>query len=161
MPRIYRVMKQLDGKPETGNSSCMLGARERDLGRGEAPTDDFVEPAKAGLSVGGCVRTTYLNILPRRLQALYPQWARGAKGRDSDQVWAMGQGPYEAAPVTVDLDLRIPPPTKDNPGHGLVAPARKMLLEEYQAALAATQDQWKVDEEHGNDCPVCRQFGIS
>lgn len=159
MPRIYRVMKQLDGKPETGNGSCMLGARESDLGRAEAATDDFVEPAKAGLSVGGCVGTTYLNILPRRLQALYPQWARGAKGRNSDQVWTMGQGKYEAAPISADLDLRFQ--TEDRPGHGLVAPTRKMLLEKYQAALAATQDQWKVDEEHSDDCPVCRQFGIS
>jgi hypothetical protein len=159
MPRIFRVMKPLDGKPEVGNSSCMLGARERDLGRAEAATDDFVDPAKAGLSVGGCVRTTYLNILPRRLQTLYPQWARGAKGRNSDQVWAMGQGKYETAPISADLDLRFQ--TEDRPGHGLVAPNRKMLLEEYQAALAATQDQWKVDEEHSDDCPVCRQFGIS
>ncbi len=72
MPRIYRVMKPLDGKPETGSGSCMLGVRESDLGREKEATDDFVDPAKAGLSVGGCVRTTYLNILPRRLQALYP-----------------------------------------------------------------------------------------
>lgn len=158
MPRIYRVMKQLNGKPEGGDGSCMLGARESDLGREESEAGNFVEPAKAGLSVGGCVRTTYLNILPRRLQILYPQWARGAKGRNSDQVWAMSQGAYEATPVSEDLELRFK--TEDRPGHGLVAPNRQMLLEDYQAALAATQDQWKVDEEHSDDCPVCKQFGI-
>ena len=159
MPRIYRVMKLLDDKPEIGTSSCMLGVRENDLGREEAAADNFVDPAKAGLSVGGCVRTTYLNILPRRLQALYPQWARGAKEKDAHKVWAMGQGKYEATSISANLKLRFQ--TEDRPGHGLVAPSRKMLLEEYQAALAATQEQWKVDEEHSNDCPVCRQFGIS
>lgn len=139
----------------------MLGARERDLGREEVPPSNFLEPEKAGLSVGGCVRTNYFNILPQRLAKIYPQWARGAKGKDAHKVWAMGEGTYESAPVNVDLKLRIPPISKDNPGHGLVAPNRRMLLEEYQAALAATQDQWKVDEEHSDGCPVCKQFGIS
>lgn len=157
MPCVCRVMRPLDNKPEIGTASCMLGARESDLGR-EAATD-AVEPEKAGLSVGGCVRTSYLNILPRRLQSLYPQWARGAKGKDSHQVWAMGQGAYEPAPISEDLELRFK--TNDRPGHGLVAPSRKMPLEEYQAALAATQNQWKVDEDHRDDCPVCRQLGIS
>ena len=43
----------------------------------------------------------------------------------------------------------------------VLAPNRKMSLHEYQSALAATQDQWKIDEEHTNDCPVCKKFGIS
>jgi len=159
MPRIYRVMKELDDKPAVGNGSCMLGARPGDLGREAELTDGLVEPSEAGLSVGGCVRTTYLNILPRRLQSLYPEWARGAKGKDTHKVWAMGHGTYEAAPIGPDLELRFK--TDDRPGHGLVAPNREMLLDDYQAALAATQGQWKIDEEHTNECPVCKRFGIS
>ncbi len=141
MPRIYRVMRPLNNKPEIGNASCMLGARESDLGQDETEPDADVEPEKAGLSVGGCMRTSYLNILPRRLHNLYPQWARGAKGKDSHQVWAMGQGAYEPASISEDLELRFK--TEDRPGHGLVAPSRKMPLKEYQAALAATQDHGK------------------
>ena len=74
---------------------------------------------KAGLSVGGCVRTTYVNYLPRRLQLLYPEWARGAKGNNLHKVWAMGQGAYEANPISPDLDLRFN--TDDRPGHGFSA----------------------------------------
>ena len=164
MPRIYRVMREADEKPLVGVESCMLGARLTDLSREDNTEEDnteneLVEPEKAGLSVGGCVRTTYISILPRRLQTLYPEWARGAKGRNSDKVWAMGQGSYLAAPVSADLDLRFR--TDDRPGHGLVAPSRKMALEEYQAALAATRDEWEVEEEHNSDCAVCRQFGVS
>jgi len=57
-------MKELDDKPAVGNGSCMLGARPGDLGREAELTDGLVEPSEAGLSVGGCVRTTYLTSYP-------------------------------------------------------------------------------------------------
>jgi len=152
-------MKEFEGKPAVGESSCMLGARPTDLGRENDAADDPVEPLKAGLSVGGCIRTTYLNYLPQRLQLVYPEWARGAKGNNSHKVWAMGEGAYEAGPVSPDLDLRFK--TNDRLGHGLIAPNREVPLQEYQTALAATLDHWQEDEKHIHDCPVCKKFGIS
>lgn len=159
MPRIYRVMASEQEKPKVGSGSSMLGARNRDFGKDNSNEKDFsIEPNDGGISVGGCLRTLYVPMLPRRLQYVDPERFRGAKGKDDHQVWAMGDGDYESGSISPDLKLRFVP--NDRPGHSLVAPAHKMNLEDYQSALAATQQEWQIDEKHDNDCKVCRQFGI-
>jgi hypothetical protein len=56
----------------------------------------------------------------------------------------MGDGPFTAGRLTDLLAFR---PDTANPGrHGLVEPIRAMRLDEYQEALAATADQWVIDE---------------
>jgi hypothetical protein len=54
----------------------------------------------------------------------------------------MGEGPFVAGQVAEGLDLR-----PDRPSHGAVEPSEVMTLERYQAALAATRDQWSIDED--------------
>ncbi|MBV9850228.1 MAG: hypothetical protein JO250_11185 [Armatimonadetes bacterium] len=159
-PRIFRVMKVADEKPEVGNGSGMLGVRARDVGLDEdVPNDSPVGPGTGGMSVGGCLRTIYINLLPRRLAQQDPELFRGAKGANSQKVWSMGSGPYQPAAFSADLNLRIEEQSEP-PGHGLVEPGRAMPLEEFQERLAATQDEWQVNEEHTDDCPVCQQFGL-
>ncbi len=35
-----------------------------------------------------------------------------------------------------------------------------MPLGEYRLALAATRDEWQIDENHPDDCPVCKRYGL-
>jgi len=53
----------------------------------------------------------------------------------------MGNGPFIAEPVAPGLRHR-----PDSATHGLVEPDRSMPLTEYEQALAATRDQWVIDE---------------
>lgn len=150
MPKVYRVMKMADDKPEVGSRSCMLGVRETDIERDEGEAADGpVGPGKGGLSVNGCWRTINFNFLPARL-------LRGAKGKNSHHVWSLGEGPFVDSPFTPDLNLHL----EGAPGHGVLEAARLMTLEDYQNSLAATRDDWQIDEQHANDCPICRQLGL-
>lgn len=150
---MYRVMKVADDKPEVGTGSCMLGARISDIERAEGdPEDGPVGPLMGGLSVYGCLRCISFQFLPKRL-------LRGAKGSNNQKVWTMGQGNYENSPVTADLNLRIEA-EPGSTGHGILEANREMPLDTYQNALAATQDQWHIDEFHPDDCPICKQFGL-
>jgi hypothetical protein len=53
----------------------------------------------------------------------------------------MGEGRFEEALLSPSLRLRL-----DGARHGLVEPAQRMLVHDFQQALAATQDQWTTDE---------------
>ena len=53
----------------------------------------------------------------------------------------MGEGAFDDGPLALGLVLR-----RDSAAHGLVEPAEVVPLETYEADLAATQDQWIIDE---------------
>jgi len=53
----------------------------------------------------------------------------------------MGEGPFVAGSVDQTLYLR-----PDRATHGNIEPSSKMLLDEFEAPLAATRDQWAIDE---------------
>jgi hypothetical protein len=59
--------------------------------------------------------------------------------------WWMGGGPF--VPSLLGDALAFWPDPVKPARHGLIEPARQMPVTDYQAALAATQDQWTVDEE--------------
>jgi hypothetical protein len=158
--RILRVMKEVEGKPVTGNGAAVLGIRFKDIGLEENALDTVqVGPGKGGMSVAGCLRTFYAPLLPKRFEAVDAERFRGARGNNSQKVWSMGDDPYLASPVTSDLNLCIED-TGEPPGHGSVEPNRVMPLAAYRAALASTQDQWQEDETHPSNCPVCKHYGI-
>lgn len=159
-PRILRVMKEEEGTPLTGNGPAMLGVRSKDLGLGEAAPDAVqITPGMGGMSVAGCVRTLFVNLLPKRFESIDPQRFRGARASNSQKVWGRGDGPYKSSQVTGDLGLLIDD-RSEPPGHGSIEPNRPMPLGEYQTALAATQSGWQVDEGHPDECPVCKHYGL-
>jgi hypothetical protein len=51
----------------------------------------------------------------------------------------LGEGSFVRSNVTPDLVL-----APDGPKHGVVEPARAMLIQEYQDALAATRSGWQM-----------------
>jgi hypothetical protein len=136
MPRIYRVMlKAADDGPTVGQSAAQLGVR--------VPTDiapdeqDRVSPGTGGMSVSPGLRALPAFLIPKRLRALVPK----ARGRDDGYVWRMGTGPFTRGSVGEGLQLE-----PDSPTHGTVQPAEVMPLSAYEDALAATRDEWVIDE---------------
>jgi hypothetical protein len=65
-----------------------------------------------------------------------------ATGCDRLQIYQHGDGPFDSGELAVRLALRV-----DKAEHGLVEPDKAMPMDEYQAALAATRDDWTVIPE--------------
>ena len=127
-------------KPKVGPSKKTLGVQV-----GMNPNDDVspdadgnVAPGRGGMSVAPTWRALPPHRIPSRLRAKCPK----ALGNDSYVCWRMGSGPFESARFISCLQLRI-----DSVVHGTVEPDRMMPLERFQAALAATREEWIVDEE--------------
>lgn len=140
MPRIYRSMKADGGKPLVANSAIGLGVR---IGNG--PHDDIrvtksgeVTPGSGGMSVASNWRALPVHRIPRRLRAKQPS----ARGNDLLVCWRMGSGVFAAGTVAIGLILRV-----DKETHGLVEPDNRTLLDTYLQNLAATRDEWVIDEE--------------
>jgi hypothetical protein len=137
MPLIYRAMFSDGGKPRISPSKG-LGVRvPPDPNADIVVQSGTVQPATGGMSVAPEWRALPFFLVPKRLISLYP----GARGSDSLCCWRMGTGPFQDDPLAERLRLRV-----DGSDHGLVEPDQPMPLVEYQNALKATQDQWRVDE---------------
>jgi len=163
MPKIYRVMLEADGKPAVGADRNMLGARPGSPPDGDLPIDESggVAPETGGMSVNICPFQLPYFLVPRHLAALGGPF-KGAKGKPGTRIWSMGEGPFVPAKLTENLTL-VPDRTAlgETPDHACVAPTFPMPLDTYQAALAATQPQWHLDERKNEDCPLCRKPGLS
>lgn len=132
-------MKSDGVRPVLGESASTLGARvPTDI---PMDADGTVRPATGGMSVSPSLSFLPVRMVPMRLRHLVP----GAVGSNSLSVWSMGDGPFVAGGVAPYLQLR--PDPENQKGHGFVEPETTMHLEQYQAALADTQDRWTVDEQ--------------
>jgi hypothetical protein len=138
MPLVFRLMKSDGDRPSIGTASMMLGVRPDDRDIPVLP-DGTVAPGTGGLSVYAALRDLPARMIPRRLRGLIPK----ATGSDKLCVWAMGEGPFAPGGIAPKLTLRVDP---NDPRHGFIEPEVIMTLAEYQEVLAATQDQWVVDE---------------
>ena len=139
MPLIYRSMSADGDKPLIGASADALGVRVPPAHRSDIVPDasGFVSFGTGGMSVAPAWRDLPLHRIPSRLRDL----VQGARGKNSLCCWKMGEGEFAAGSVAARLLLRL-----ENARHGLVEPAQKMSLDDYQADLAATRDQWVRDE---------------
>ncbi len=103
--------------------------------------DGRVEPRTGGMSVAPAWRLLPVHRIPRRLRSRFPR----AAGKNHFSLWRMGEGPFTEGPFADRLLFRPDPEKPDQ--HGFVEPEARMSAGEYQAALAATRDQWVLDEE--------------
>ncbi len=144
MPLVYRAMTRDGDKPKVGASARCLGVRVADEKqpnkKADVTVDDngMVRPNTGGMSVAPSWRELPLSRIPSRLRDKKPH----ARGSNRDACWRMGEGTFEAGPVGEKLILR-----PDSYKHGLIEPSEAMLLDDFQVALAATQDHWSIDEE--------------
>ena len=135
MPLIYRTMTREGDKPKVGPSARTLGVRP---GVDIVPDEgDMVLPQTGGMSVAPSWRKLPPHRIPLRLQPL----VRDACGKDEDACWRMGSGEFIDSKLTESLSLR-----RDKTFHGLVEPSRRIGLNEFQTALAASRDLWEIDE---------------
>jgi hypothetical protein len=140
MPLIYRSMtREDDDRPRIEGSSRGLGVRVPPDPNADIAldADGNVHPATGGMSVAPNWRQLPRFRIPRRLRSIVP----AATGSDRDCCWRMGAGPFEDGALCNELFLRT-----DSNAHGTVDPAIAMPLARYQSALAATRDQWVIDE---------------
>ena len=135
MALIYRVMAQDGNYPMVGDASNRLGVRPGT----DLPVDEHgnVRPGTGGMSVAPDWRSLPYYLIPKRLKPLLAD----ARGTNSRRCWKMGEGPFEPGDVSQELTLR-----PDSPEHGVVEPGELTSLAEFQAALAATRENW-VDGE--------------
>jgi hypothetical protein len=130
-------------RPQVGPAALALGVRlppdeHADIAVG---ADGTVEPRTGGMSVAPAWRLLPVHRIPRRLRAKFPR----AAGKNAISLWRMGAGPFTEGPFADRLLFR-PDPEKPSK-HGFIEPAAQMPVDDYQGALAATQDQWAIDEE--------------
>jgi RHS repeat-associated protein len=119
---VFRGMTNDNGSPQIAQSARGLGAR---VGPGldiEADAHGMVHPGTGGISVAPSVGDLPAHRRP-------PEFG----GTGKDPVWKMN---------TDDLgsDLKH---VADKPGHGTIQPSRSMHVDDYQKALAETQQKWK------------------
>jgi hypothetical protein len=140
VPKVYRVMEADKDRPVIGRGPISLGVRVDGKNPDVSPEDGFVFPGGGGMSVAPTLRELPEHRIPKRLRHLVPE----ARGKDVPFVWRMGDGPFDLAPVAPRLQLR---PDRGNIHHGVIEPDERMRLEEYEQALAATQNEWTVEEQ--------------
>lgn len=128
-------MTRVGDKPLVAPTARGLGVRPGV----DITVDDLgnVAPGSGGMSVAPDWKLLPPWRIPHRLAHIMPQ----ARGRNEDACWRLGEGSFIAD--SIGGHLRFVP---DRPSHGVVEPAFQMPLDDYQAALADTQDDWVVDE---------------
>jgi hypothetical protein len=149
LPYVFKVEKAWGGpRPARGRSSAAGRVLRPCLGSGcrrtrrptspSAPKEGSSRARVGGRSPrpGGCCR-----CIPRRLRATFPR----AAGKKNAVLWRRGEGCFVEGPLADRLLFR--PDSEQPDSHGFVEPVAPMPVGEYQAALAATRDQWVIDEE--------------
>src|SRR6266852_393374 len=100
MPRVFRVMLEVEGRPAIGDRATMLGVRvPEDI---EPDDDGNVCPDLGGMSVSPNLKSLPSFRIPRRLNKIVP----AATGNNSHYVWSMGEGPFVESNVNTQLKLR-------------------------------------------------------
>jgi hypothetical protein len=142
MPKIYRSMKEdADGRPVIEQTNKGLGVR---AAPGSKLLDvDLDQDGKVflngkGMSVAPTWRELPPHLVSRRLKERFPD----AIGSQLLRCFTMGNGPFQNGPVADRLDLIC-----DKPKHGVVAPRLLDSLDQFQADLASTRDDWMIDED--------------
>ena len=142
MPTMFRTMKQADdGLPVVGSNAKELGVRVPPNPHSDIDLDanDCVVLNGRGLSVTANWRCLPGYLIPKRLRALFP----GATGPDLLTCYKMGTGAFAPGAIGNALTLVL---KNGNPQAGNLVPNLSVHLDQFQADLAATRNQWTVDE---------------
>jgi hypothetical protein len=131
MPKVFRVMKRdQDGLPAVAPASNALGVRagiDIDL-------DQQINaiPNDKGMSVFASWKDISPRRIPKRL---------GGQGSNGTAVFTFGSGTFQQAVFANRLEL-LP----DSTTHGVIRPMHLVSLTQYEADLAATRNEWRIDE---------------
>jgi hypothetical protein len=141
MPKVYRAMTIANGEPRIGRTARSLGVRpNEDI---KIQSDGTVLPAAGGMSVAPSWRDLPGHRIPRRFRG---RGAHDATGNNADACWTMGEGEFTSGQFAASLVIGIDKFSNGRPIHGNIQPEVQMIFEQYEAALAATRDAWRIDE---------------
>jgi hypothetical protein len=129
--------------PQLGETASTLGVRvPKDIAQDSS--GNVTPDGTHGVSVRPSI-DAYMDeasaFVPRRYKEKDPVRFRNAAGNNNLVAFRLGDGMFVR--TAVDEHLNLAP---DRPDHGVIEPARKMSLETYKDAVAATQPQWIPDE---------------
>jgi hypothetical protein len=131
MPKMVRVMKrEADDLPLIASASNALGVRhgiDIDI---DAQQNAVIN--EKGMSVS----PTWKDISPRRVPKRL-----GGQGSNNTAVFVFGSGPFQQAVIAKGLEL-LP----DRTTHGVVRPTNVVPIAQFEADLAATRADWRIDE---------------
>lgn len=130
----------MDGRrPLVADTARGLGVRVGGGTNTDIPVDPHggVAPNTGGMSVSPNWRSLPIHRIPRRLRDI----VLSATGSNEDACWCMGEGPFVEDKVANGLILR-----PGRQAHGHVEPSELMSLDHYRGLLAATRENWKIDE---------------
>lgn len=135
-------MKPDGDLPAVGARGGMLGVRVPPDEHPDVVADGngCVGPGGGGMSVSPRLTDISVTRVPKRLRNLVP----GARGKDSDRVFRLGEATFALAEVSPALTLR--PDDGHAPRHGVIEPSDCVRVEQFQTDLAATQSDWVIDE---------------
>ncbi|MCI0461321.1 MAG: hypothetical protein L0Z62_30605 [Gemmataceae bacterium] len=129
---MFRTMKKdADDKPTIGQTATTLGVRPSEV---DVDAQGNVIPNSKGMSVAPAWRVISIFMIPRRL-------GTGGRGSNNLHCFRRGQALFQQCPCGAGLEL-LP----DSPTHGVVRPAQLAPLAQFLADLAATRDEWQIDE---------------
>jgi len=143
MAALYRSMHASGEYPTVGTGNDQLGSRATDV---LMDNDGNVLPGE-GISVNICACQMPPHLVPFRLQHIFGH-ATGHGSRSGLIVWRHGEGPYVSDGIGGKLHARL------GRSHGLVEPTKIMPKAEFDAALADTQCDWQIDENHSSNCKM-------
>jgi hypothetical protein len=135
MPQVYRAMTEMNGLPQVGSTARTLGVR--------VPTDIAVDaagrvsPGTGGMSVVPRWRDLPRHRIPTRLRHA----VASASGSNLDACFRLGDGGFVGGGLAPGLHLRVHSTT-----HGFVEPQAVEPLGQYRDDVAATREQWIIDE---------------
>jgi len=130
--------------PRTGRGeSKILGVRvtgdhaDIDL----EPAGDIAGAALAN-GKGLSVNADWENLPHYRLPEELDDGRNGASGK-SMKLYSLGEGAFAAVIINDCLEMCLKPDCEDA---GVIAPTRAMPFYEYEAALHATRNDWRIEE---------------
>jgi hypothetical protein len=140
MSSVYRSMLKEGNHP-------LVAARKKALGvvipGGDARPDvhpdkeDRVEPGGGGMSVYSDWQKLPYYRIPKRLKGVVAD----AAGQDDLYIWKLREVPFVAGPLNSRLRICC-----EDEEHGLVEPNFRMLIDDFQDALAGTRLDWVIEE---------------
>lgn len=142
MPTIFRTMKRAeDGLPVVGSNARELGVRVPPNPSADIDLDanDRVLLNGKGLSVARNWRNLLPHLIPKRLRSLFA----GAAGSNTLACYKTGTGVFAAGAFGNNLNLVL---KNGNPQAGNIVPSQSVHRDKFQSDLAATRNQWTVDE---------------
>lgn len=128
-----------DGGPVIGAKRDHLGVYPGEITKN---VDGTVDTSNGGMSVNSVVKRLPLSKLPARLQdfAGVNEKYTGAFNPKTE-LYALEGVEYASVPISAELNL-VP----QKRSHGVIEPSRRMLLTDYEDALAATRERWVASD---------------